>query len=149
MGHLPAFGDAKMSQDQELFCGVGRLVCAWGVLEQCLEQKIAELRQAAGDVRTIGARTKPTMAKLMGELRAMISMRDRRNAQILTEIAELERDMQRIDRFRGLIISGFQALEPGGFTCRDMKNNVLHVSFDQLGDEIGRLENIAGRLLAL
>lgn len=136
-------------EDAALLCGVGRLVCAWTMLEQSLETKIAQLREAMGDVRTIGARTRPSMAKLMTELRTMVAMRDRRNASALTEISAIERDMQRIDRFRALIVQGFHQPEPGGFTCRDPRNNVQHVAMEQLEAEIASLERLAGRLLAV
>ncbi|MBJ7379008.1 MAG: hypothetical protein JHC60_19655, partial [Sphingobium sp.] len=71
-------------EDAALLCAVGRLVCAWTMLEQSLEAKIGLLRDAMGDVRTVGARTRPSMAKLMTELRTMVAMRDRRNASALT-----------------------------------------------------------------
>lgn len=149
MGHISLFTASDVMDDSDLMCGVGRLICAWGVLEQRLERKILTLRDTAGDIRTLGLRNKPSIAKMMGELRAMVSMRDRRNAAVLTEIAGIERDIQRIDRFRGLVVSGFQAAEPGGFTCRDGKNNVLRISKDQLAEEIDRLERIGEQLLAL
>lgn len=136
-------------EDAALLCAVGRLVCAWTMLEQSLEAKIGLLREAMGDVRTVGARTRPSMAKLMTELRTMVAMRDRRNASALTEISAIERDMQRIDRFRALIIQGFHQPEPGGFTCRDGRNNIQHVAFDQLDGEIAALEGVANRLLAV
>lgn len=136
-------------EDAALLCAVGRLVCAWTMLEQSLETKIGLLREAMGDVRTVGARTRPTMAKLMTELRTMVAMRDRRNASALTEISAIERDMQRIDRFRALIINGFQEPAPGGFACRDGRNNQIHVSLDQLEGEIIALEHVAQRLLAV
>lgn len=136
-------------EDAALLCAVGRLVCAWTMLEQSLEAKISQLREAMGDVRTVGARTRPSMAKLMTELRTMVAMRDRRNASALTEIADIERDMQRIDRFRALIIQGFHQPEPGGFTCRDSRNNLQHIGLDQLEGEIASLETVANRLLAV
>ncbi|WP_196221702.1 hypothetical protein [Sphingobium sp. CAP-1] len=136
-------------EDAALLCAVGRLVCAWTVLEQSLEAKITQLRQAMGDVRTVGARTRPAMTKLMTELRTMVAMRDRRNASALTEISAIERDMQRIDRFRALIIQGFHQPAPGGFTCRDGRNNIQHVALEQLDSEIEALEIVANRLLAV
>jgi hypothetical protein len=136
-------------EDAALLCGVGRLVCGWSMLEQSLETKIGMLREGMGDIRLVGARTRPTMAKLMTELRTMIAIRDRRNASALTQIAEIECDMQRIDRFRGLIISGFYEPEPGGFACRDNRNNRQHVSIDQLNEEIAALEQVGQRLLAV
>lgn len=136
-------------EDAALLCAVGRLVCAWTMLEQSLEAKIAMMREAMGDVRVVGTRTRPGMAKLMTEMRTMVAMRDRRNASALTEIAGIERDMQRIDRFRSLIIGGFQQPAPGGFTCRDARNNHLHVSLEQLEAETMALETVAQRLLAV
>ncbi|MGE4321900.1 MAG: hypothetical protein AB7E60_02595 [Sphingobium sp.] len=136
-------------EDAALLCSVGRLVCAWTMLEQSLEAKIGMMREAMGDVRTVGARTRPTMAKLMTELRTMVAMRDRRNAAVLTEIAEIERDMQRIDRFRALIIQGFQQPEEGGFACRDPRNNILHITLEQLDREVMALEAVANRLLSI
>ena len=136
-------------EDAALLCAVGRLVCAWTMLEQSLEAKIGLVRDAMGDVRTVGARTRPSMAKLMTELRTMVAMRDRRNASALTEIAAIERDIQRIDRFRALIIQGFHQPEPGGFICRDHRNIHQFVTFEQLDHEISDLETIANRLLAV
>jgi hypothetical protein len=136
-------------EDAALLCAVGRLVCAWTMLEQSLEAKIAMMREAMGDVRTVGTRTRPGMAKLMTELRTMVAMRDKRNAGALTEISDIERHMQRIDRFRSLIIGGFQQPAPGGFTCRDARNNHTHVSLDHLDAEISSLETVAQRLLAV
>lgn len=136
-------------EDAALLCGVGRLICAWTMLEQSLEAKVAMMREAMGDVRTVGARTRPGMTKLMTELRTMVAMRDRRNAGALTEISDIERDMQRIDRFRSLIIGGFQQPAPGGFTCRDARNNQTHISLEQLDGEIASLEGVARRLLAV
>jgi hypothetical protein len=136
-------------EDAALLCSVGRLVCAWTMLEQSLEAKIGMMRDAMGDVRTVGARTRPTMPKLMTELRTMVAMRDRRNASALTEISEIERDMQRIDRFRALIIQGFQQPEGDGFAVRDPRNNRLHISLEQLDGEIMALEAVANRLLSV
>lgn len=136
-------------EDAALLVSVGRLVCAWTMLEQSLEAKISLLREGMGDVRTVGARTRPSMAKLMTELRTMVAMRDRRNASALTEIADIERDIQRIDRFRALIIQGFQQPEEGGFTCRDPRNNIQHIALHHLDEEIDALETVANRLLAV
>lgn len=136
-------------EDAALLCGVGRLVCAWTMLEQSLEAKIGLLREGMGDVRVVGARTRPSMAKLMTELRTMVAMRDRRNASALMEISAIERDIQRIDRFRALIIQGFHRPEDGGFTCRDGRNNIQHIAFEQLDGEITALESVASRLLAV
>src|SRR3546814_12751555 len=122
-----------------LLCGIWRLIFSWGKLEVHLEQKVAQLRQNAGDVRAT-ARIRPTMAKMLAELRAIVSMRNRRNNMQLVEIAEIERTIQRIDKFRMLVIQGFQAPaeEQHGsdntpFLCRDAKNNMICISLDEIG----------------
>lgn len=139
----------RHAPNRDLLCAVGRLVCAWNVLEQRLEQKIGSLRQAAGDVKTIGSRTRPGMGRLLAELRAIVSIRDKRNATVLSDIAAIERDIQRIDRFRTLVVSGFQNAEPGGFACRDHKNAAVYVAFDQLRAETAQLDHIGEKLLSL
>ena len=138
-----------------LLCSVGRLVFAWGTLETQLEQKIADLRKAAGEIRSAMTRTKPTMAKMLAELRAIVSMRCRRDNVQLIEIAEIERAIQQIDKFRMLVIQGFQIEGEGGgmerplFLCRDAKNNVIGISLEELDGEISRLDACRERLLAL
>src|SRR3546814_20917614 len=107
------------------------------------------MREAMGDVRTVGARTRPGMTKLMTELRTMVSMRDRRNAGALMEIADIERDMQRIDRFRSLIIGGFQQPAPGGFTCRAARYNQTHVPLEHIEAEIDYHETLAQHMLVV
>src|SRR3546814_7848959 len=141
----------KPSQPTEmheaLLCGIGRLIFSWGKLEVHLEQKVAQLRQNAGDVRAT-ARIRPTMAKMLAELRAIVSMRNRRNNMQLVEIAEIERTIQRIDKFRMLVIQGFQAPaeEQNGsdnspLLCLDAKNNIICISLDDLEQEVSRLDN--------
>ena len=138
-----------------LLCSVGRLVFAWGTLETQLEQKIADLRRGAGDVRSAIARTKPTMARMLAELRAIVSMRCRRDNVQLDEIAEIERTIQQIDKFRMLVIQGFQVGGEGSgtdkrlFLCRDAKNNVIGISLEDMNGEISRLDACRERLLAL
>lgn len=145
---MPQLIDTFEPDEQALLCGVGRLICAWGMIEVRFEQKVHDMRQSLGDVRTVGARTKPTMARLFTDLRTMVSMRDRRNAASLVEIAEIEREIQRIDRFRSLIVQGFNGMEADGFTCRDIKNNVVHISINQLREEVEKLEELGSRLLS-
>lgn len=142
-------------EHETLFSGIGRLICAWGQLEVQLERKIADLRRDMGDARSASARTKPSMGKMFSELRAIISMRCRRDNVQLVEIAEIERVIQQIDKFRMLVIHGFQAPdEQGGtngpaFLCRDAKNNMVSITLRELNGEILRLDACRARLLAL
>jgi hypothetical protein len=138
-----------------LLRSVGRLVFAWGTLEAQLEQKIADLRSASGDIRSAMTRTKPTIARMLSELRAIVSMRCRRDNVQLDEIAEIERAIQQIDKFRMLVIQGFQVADEASgtdkrlFLCRDAKNNVIGISLGELESEISRLDACRERLLAL
>jgi hypothetical protein len=149
MATLPAPSITTASPEAPLLQSIGRLICAWGMLEQDLERKLVDMRAAVGDVRSAAARTKPSMGKLLAELRAMVSMRDRRNGAALQQIAAIECDIQRIDRFRSLIVGGFQESTGRDFVCRDAKNNAVRITIPQLQRETEALEGIAERLLAL
>src|SRR3546814_10156664 len=66
----------------------------------------------------------------------------------LVEIAEIERTIQRIDKFRMLVIQGFQApaeeqhgSDNAPFLCRDAKNNMICISLDDLEQDVSRLEH--------
>lgn len=145
----------RLSAEDGMLCGIGRLVVSWGTLEARLEHKIAQLRQGSGAGRSITGRQRPTMAKMMAELRAIVSMRNRRNNVQLIEIAEIERILQQIDKFRTLVLQGFQAPAQDGrpgtrtFLCRDAKNNVISISLSELDAEVARLDQCRDRLLAL
>lgn len=155
MARAAAAKQERSGAEDALMCGIGRLVSSWGTLEVRLEQKILQLRQAAGDVRLTPARQRPTMPKMMAELRAIVSMRNRRNNVQLIEISEIERSLQQIDKFRMLVLQGFQAPAQDGrpgtraFLCRDAKNNVVSVSLHELDAEVERLDQCRERLLAL
>lgn len=158
MAEIARAKTAKQERPQAedaLMCGIGRLVSSWGTLEVRLEQKIAQLRQAAGDGRMTTARQRPTVARLMAELRAIVSMRNRRNNAQLIEISEIERTLQQVDKFRMLVLQGFQAPAQDGrpgtraFLCRDAKNNVISISLTELDAEVARLDQCRERLVAL
>src|SRR3546814_16623537 len=59
---------------EALLCGIGRLIFSWGKLEAHLAQKVAQLRQNAGDVRAT-ARSRPTMDNAAGALRRSVEVR--------------------------------------------------------------------------
>lgn len=151
----PASPGERPDCDEALLRGIGRMVFAWGRLESELERKIADLRRATGDGRTVTARTRPTMGKMLAELRAIISMRNRRDNAALAEISRIERTIQTIGRFRALILEGLQspvgamgAVGPA-LLCRDTKNNGVSITLDDLGAEIDRLDDCRQRLLSL
>ncbi|MBK5264321.1 MAG: hypothetical protein JJE34_03655 [Alphaproteobacteria bacterium] len=145
----------KADPDDALFNAIGRLIYSWGKLESQLEGKIGQLRKAAGDIRIAGARTKPTIGKMLAELRAIISLRNRRDNRQLAEITQIECVIQKIDMFRMLVIQGFQSPadphETGDrpFRCRDTRNNVICISLEELNKEVSRLDDCRERLLAL
>lgn len=149
MGQIEHMGAGAPDIHFAIFCTVGRLVCSWGMLEKALEEKIASFRDGSGDTRLLTTRNRPNMARLLAELRAMISMRDRRNAMALTEIAAAERDIQRVDRIRGLVVAGFHGQAGEGFALRDSKNVEMQMTLGQLEQEIERLEDVGHRLLQL
>ncbi|HEX7819222.1 MAG TPA: hypothetical protein VF463_01245 [Sphingobium sp.] len=128
---------------------VGSLVCSWGSLERTTMDKLSAMRLAAGDVRLVGGRMRPGMARLLAELRALVSMRDRHDKQGLVVIADLENHIQRIAQFHLLIISGFQASEADVLLCRDSKNSERRISLADVEREIAMIETIKERLSAI
>lgn len=128
---------------------VGSLVCSWGSLERATMEKLAAMRIAAGDVRLVGGRMRPGMARLLAELRALVAMRDRHDKQALIIIAELENHIQRIAQFHLLVISGFQASDADTLLCRDSKNAERRVSLGDVEREIAAIESIKTRLCAI
>src|SRR3546814_19848183 len=97
----------KPSQPTEmheaLLCGIGRLIFSWGKLEVHLEQKVAQLRKKAGDVRA-KARISTTMDKRLADLSDIVSMRKRWKYLKIASIGELERNHDQIDQFRSMEI---------------------------------------------
>lgn len=128
---------------------VGSLVCSWGSLERTTMDKLTAMRLAAGDVRLVGGRMRPGMARLLAELRALVSMRDRHDKQGLVVIADLENHIQRIAQFHLLVISGFQASEADVLLCRDSKNSERRISLADMEREIAMIETIKERLSAI
>lgn len=128
---------------------VGSLVCSWGSLERTTMDKLTAMRLAAGDVRLVGGRMRPGMARLLAELRALVSMRDRHDKQGLVVIADLENHIQRIAQFHLLVISGFQASEADVLLCRDSKNSERRISLADVEREIAMIETIKERLSAI
>lgn len=146
---LPDAHPGASAEEDALLSAIGRLVCAWGRMEGDLDRKIMAMRATAGDVRIVGSRTRPAMSRMFAELRAIVSMRDKRGATALTEIAEVERAVQRLDRFRMLVIEGFTAVEGDGFLVRDGKNMPIHISAEHLARDTAELESLSDRLMAL
>ena len=137
--HRTAGGGAV---SEGLLAGIGGLILAWGQLEQTTAEKLAVMRQSFGDVRAVGGRSRPTMQKLLAELRALVAMRDRHDKQALTLIAEIDGALQRTAQFRLLIVEGAQSVSGDLLSCRDAKNSLVTVSAEEIARERARLERI-------
>lgn len=135
--------------DRAIACAIGQLVCSWGSLERATMDKLTALRTAAGDVRMVGSRSKPGMARLLAELRTLITMRDRHEKQGLVVLADIENHIQRITQFHLLVIEGFQAAEGDILYCRDAKNVERRVSIADLEKEIADIDEIKARIHAI
>ncbi len=70
------------------------------------------MRESFGDVRAVGGRTRPTMQKLLAELRALVAMRDRHDKQVLTVIADIDGTLQRTAQFRCCWSTGRRTCRP-------------------------------------
>jgi len=144
--HPPA--DAA-TDHQPLLAGVGALILAWGRLEEMTAEKLAAMRQSFGDVRAVGGRNRPTMQKLLAELRALVAMRDRHDKQALTLIAEIDGALQRTAQFRLIVVDGMQNIFDGKLLCRDLKNSEIAISAGELARETAQLERIRCQISGL
>lgn len=147
--HLPQPGDDGAAPNRQVLEAIGELVLAWGRLEQTTAEKLASMRQAFGDVRIVGGRTRPTMQRLLAELRALVAMRDRHDKQVLTVIAEIDGALQRTAQFRVLVIDGTQSCEGDAVICHDLKNSPHRVTQADLQRETVQLNRIRSQITAL
>ena len=129
--------------------GIGALILAWGQLEQTTADKVAVMRQSFGDVRAVGGRIRPTMQKLLAELRALVAMRDRHDKQALTVIAEIDGVLQRTAQFRQLIMEGAQEIVGDSVMCRDAKNNLIEVLAQEIARETSQIDRIRCQIAEL
>lgn len=147
--HLPQPSDDGAAPDRRVLEAVGALVLVWGQLEQTTAEKLASMRQAFGDVRIVGGRTRPTMQKLLAELRALVAMRDRHDKQVLAVIAEIDGALQRTAQFRILVLDGTQSCDGEAVTCHDLKNTPHRVTLEDLQRETVQLNRIRSQIAAL
>jgi len=147
--HLPQPGDDDSMPNRQVLEAIGALVLAWGRLEQTTAEKLATMRQAFGDVRVVGGRARPTMPKLLAELRALVAMRDRHDKQVLAIIAEIDGALQRTAQFRLLVVDGAQSCEDEAVICHDLKNSPHRVTLADLQRETAQLHRIRSQIAAL
>jgi len=132
-----------------LLQSIGCLVLAWGQLERTTLDKVTTMRRSFGDVRVVGGRTRPTMQKLLGELRALVAMRDRHDKQALAMIAEIDGALQRTGQFRQIIIDGAQDVTDETLECRDVKNGKIEINFTEITREAAQIERIRSQIALL
>lgn len=139
----------RATRDAAVHQAIGQLVLSWGQLEHSTAQKLAAMRHSFGDVRVVGGRARPTMQKLLAELRALVAMRDRHDKQVLTEIAEIDGALQRLAQFRLLVVDGGQAIEGEALVCHDLKNGAHLVAVTLIEQETARVREIKERIETL
>lgn len=166
VGHPTPTGEPDSADQAELFPGehacaaapatspallasIGCLVLAWGQLERTTLNKVTTMRRSFGDVRVVGGRTRPTIQKLLGELRGLVAMRDRHDKQALAMIAEIDGALQRTSQFRQIIIDGAQDVKGETLECRDVKNGKIEISFEEITREAAQIERIRNQIALL
>ncbi|MBT2188528.1 hypothetical protein [Sphingobium nicotianae] len=145
---LRSCADGDVS-NRPLLEAIGGLILAWGRLERTTAEKLAVMRESFGDVRAVGGRTRPTMQKLLAELRALVAMRDRHDKQVLTVIADIDGTLQRTAQFRLLLVDGTQDVQADGVECRDLKNSLVRLSAEEIARETAQLERIREQISGL
>lgn len=128
---------------------MGRFILSWGRLELTTAEKLTAMRHSFGDVRVVGGRVRPTIQKLLAELRALVAMRDRHDKQVLTVIAEIDGTLQRTAQFRMLVLEGAQGVDGDMLLCRDIKNGLHEVSPEDLARETAQLDRIRCQIAML
>lgn len=128
---------------------IGALVMAWGALEAATAGKLVAMRRSYGDVRAVGGRSRPTLQRLLAELRAFVAMRDRHDKQVLTVIAALDGDLQRLAQFRNMVVDGAKLIDRDVVVCHDLKNVAHHVPARTIAGETRRIEAITAQIAAL
>ena len=135
--------------NRALLEAIGGLILAWGQLERTTTEKLAAMRESFGDVRAVGGRTRPTMQKLLAELRALVAMRDRHDKQVLTVIADIDGTLQRTAQFRLLLVDGTQDVRADAVVCRDLKNSQVILSAQEIARETAQLDRIREQISGL
>lgn len=135
--------------DRAVAEAIGCLVLAFGKLEHTTAGKLAAMRKAFGDVRVVGGRSRPSMQKLLAELRALVAMRDRHDKQALALIAEIDGTLQRAMQFRQLVLDGGQEVAGDLLLCRDAKNGLVEVPRAEIVRETALLDRIRAQIAAL
>lgn len=128
---------------------VGDFVCSWGRMEQALADKRDMLRRGCGDNRILDHRARASIPMILAELRALLTLRDRHDRTALAQVAELECTLQRLARFRQLLVDGFRAFEGGDVLCRDAKNELHVVKLVDVSRELRNVIAIARTVRAL
>jgi len=140
---------AEVANNGATLEAIGRLVVAWGHLEHTTAEKLAGMRQSFGDARAVGGRSRPTMQKLLAELRALVAMRDRHDKQVLSIIAEIDGTLQRTAQLRQLVIDGAQLFRGQTVICHDLKNMPHDIGPDDLARAAAQLERIRCQIATL
>jgi hypothetical protein len=168
-GHPTPAGEpstpAQSSEQSELFPGmplavacvadgaaleaIGAIVLAWGRLERTTADKVAVMRRSFGDVRAVGGRTRPTMPKLLAELRALVAMRDRHDKQALAFIAEIDGALQRIAQVRQLVLEGAQDVSGDIVICHNVKNSPTDIAVADIRRQVSQVDRIRSQIAAL
>lgn len=128
---------------------IGALVISWGALEAATADKLIAMRRTFGDVRALGGRSRPTLQRLLAELRALVAMRDRHDKQVLTIIAALDGDLQRLSQFREMVVNGAQGIVDDDVICHDQKNIEHRLPIATVMTETARIEEITRQIIAL
>jgi hypothetical protein len=142
-------GGRAAAPDRATLEAIGHLVLAWGRLEHTTAQKLALMRKSFGDVRAVGGRSRPSMQKLLAELRALVAMRDRHDKQVLTVIVEIDSTLQRTAQVRQLVLEGAQAFDGDRVICHDLKNMPHSIGPEDLARETAQLDRIRCQISAL
>jgi hypothetical protein len=94
-----------------LLSTLGLLLHRWSILEKTLSEEIKRFRMAGGDTET-SLRIRGSVSERLGEWRALISQRTRRDAAMAEAVSALSTRIERNRRDRNLITKDFEGVAP-------------------------------------
>jgi hypothetical protein len=95
----------------ELLATLGLLLYRWSILEQTLSEEIKRFRMAGGDSEA-SLRIRGSTSERLGEWRALVSQRTRRDAAMAAAVSALSTRIERNRRDRNLIARDFEGATP-------------------------------------
>lgn len=142
----------------DLLTTLGMLLYRWSVLESTLWDEVRRFRMAGGDSESSLQRVRGSAGERLGEWRALISQKTRRDAEMAKAVSTLSTRIERHRRDRNLIARDFEgvvqlerelAIACGGPLSGHSTSTMRKFTLPELRDLVQEIDACAECLLAL